>query len=147
MAEKKGYLSRGVFARALFNPALYIQVLYGLDLAGLWRLPREPNDGIPDVDLLQSLYQEEQKTCRPALRQTAAPVSLTSCGKQSDKLLQQPLNVLCDALLLQSRRRGLPAGHGLVDPCQGIRRRPYLCHSTKGFFRMIQVVADFSTWS
>ena len=75
------------------------------DHEGLWQWMRKLN--IPDVDLLQLLYQEghyiaDLPYCR------SDPVFRTRGGRQGDKLSQQLFNLLFFALLLALR----PAGVG-----------------------------------
>ena len=95
VAQEKGqlYLSYMDFDTA-FN---------SLDHAGQWRWLRELN--VPDVDLLQSLYEAHYMADLPYGR--SVPVFLTRRGKQGDKLSPQLFIRLFFALLLALRATGV----------------------------------------
>ena len=139
VAEKKGklYLTYMDFDTAFNSP----------DHEGLWQWMRKLN--IPDVDLLQSLYQEAHYMADLPYGRSA-PVFLTRGGKQGDKLSPQLFNLLFFALLLALRAAGVgfQLVTGMRSPARGFADDlTLICNSAAGMSRLVQVVADFCNWS
>ena len=118
-----------------------------VDHEALWRWLRRLN--IPDIDLLQALYnQANYEADLPYGR--SARIVLSRGKKQGDKLSPLLFNLLFNALLLALKATGI--GHrtvtGLRAPARGFADDlTLITESEEDMSRLLRVVADFCGWS
>ena len=118
-----------------------------VDNQALWRWLREM--GVPDVDLLESLYSEAYYQADLPYGRSAS-IALSRGQKQGDKSSPLLFNLLFNALLRALKATGV--GHrtitGLNAPSRGFADDLVLVTQTAtGMNRLLQVVAAFCSWS
>ena len=118
-----------------------------IDHEALWRWLRELN--IPDIDLLQTLYEKAHYEADLPYGRSAA-IYLTRGTKQGDKLSPLLFGIIFNALLLALKATGV--GHrtisGLRTSARGFADDLVLVvGSAAGLQRLLEVVSKFCEWS